>query len=182
MEQKDYTMEIVLELLKKENHVRGIAKALGTNHMTISRRIKELHKKNIVDYNEQGKNKTYFLKKTAEAKAYLMMAEHYKFVKTLEKYGSLRIVVDKIQKNKKIELALLFGSYAKGLAKHESDIDIYLDTTDRKIKQEIESVDAKASVKIGEFSADNLLIKEIIKNHVILKGGERYYEKIGFFS
>jgi len=72
MEQKDYKLEIMNELLKGENHVRGIAKKLNINHMTIARKIKELEKENVADYREEGKNKRYFLKKTIEAKIMLL--------------------------------------------------------------------------------------------------------------
>jgi len=81
-----------------------------------------------------------------------------------------------------IKLAILFGSYSKGLAKQDSDTDIYIETDNKKIKKELESIDSRLSIKIGEFSADNLLIKEIIKNHVIIKGVEDYYEKTKLFS
>ena len=182
MAQKDYKMEIVLELLKGKNHVRGIAKSIGTNHMNISRKIKELSKENVVDYTEEGKNKAFFLKKTSESKAYVLMAENYKLIRALEKYSTLRGIIEKIQKNNKIKLAILFGSYSKGLAKNDSDIDIYIETNNKKIKYEIESIDTRLSVKIGEFSTENLLIKEIIKNHTIIKGVEDYYDKIKLFS
>ena len=65
MEQKDYKLEIINELLRNENHVRGIAKNLNTNHMSIFRKIKKLERENVVDYKEEGKNKKYFLKKTS---------------------------------------------------------------------------------------------------------------------
>lgn len=182
MAQKDYKLEIVNELLKGENHVRNISKIIKTNHMNISRKIKELSKENVVDYRIEGKNKKYFLKKTSEARSYAVMAESYKLIKILEKYPSLRSIIEKIQKNNNLKLVILFGSYAKGLAKQESDIDIYAETIDRKIKQELESLDSRLSVKIGEYSSDNLLIKEIVKNHVVIKGIEEYYGKNKLFS
>jgi predicted nucleotidyltransferase len=182
MEHKDYSIEIVLELLKGENHIRNIAKSVGTSHMNISRKVKNLAKENIVDFKENGKNKTYFLKKTSESKTFTIMGEYYKYLKTLAKNPALRIIFDKIQRNKKIKLAILFGSYAKGLEKQDSDIDIYIETVDGKIRREVESIDSRLSVKIGTFSSDNLLIKEIIKNHVILKGAEEYYDKTEFFG
>ena len=76
MEQKDYKMEIVNELLSNENHIRGIAKKLNTNHMTVARKIRELAKENVVDYKTEGKNKKYFLKKTIEARNYIFSAEN----------------------------------------------------------------------------------------------------------
>lgn len=182
MEQKDYKLEIVNELLKNKGHIRGIAKSLNTNHMSISRKIKMLSKENVVDYEQEGKNKTYFLKKSAEARSYVFMAENYKLIKLLRKYPNLRAIIDKTRGNRKISLAILFGSYAKGVAKPESDIDIYIETASNKIKGEIEKIDTRLSVKIGKYDKSSLLIKEIDKNHIILKGVEQYYEKNSFFD
>ena len=89
MEQKDYTLEIVNELLKGKSHIREIAKKLNTNHMKILRKIKELSKENVVDYEVEGKNKTYFLKRSTEAKAYIFMVENYKLVQIIKKYKKL---------------------------------------------------------------------------------------------
>src|SRR3989338_10760908 len=128
---KDYKLEIVNELLSNANHIRGIAKNLETNHMNIVRKIKELAKENAVDFKEEGRNKVYFLKHTIESKNYVFSAENYKLNKLLKKYPILRGIVEKIQKNKKIKLAILFGSFAKGISKPDSDIDVYIDSTDK---------------------------------------------------
>lgn len=182
MEQKDYIFEIILELLKNENHIRGMAKSLDINHMAIVRKIKELSKKNVVDCVQRGRNKVYSLKKNPEAKSFIFMAESYKLTRALQKYPYLRGIIEKIQKNKEIKLAILFGSYAKGIAKQESDIDIYIDTSSNKLKSEIEKINTKSSIKIGKYDKSNLLIKEIGRNHIIIKGIEEYYEKNGFFD
>ena len=182
MEQKDYKFEIVNVLLNNENHIRAIAKRLNINHMTIMRKIKVLSKENVVDYKQEGKNKTFFLKKTIEAKNYVFSTENYKLNNILKKYPALRGIIEKIQKNKKIKLAILFGSYAKEIAKPESDIDIYIDTDNKKIKDEASLIDSRLSIKIGKYDKSNLLIKEIEKNHVIIKGIEQYYDKSKFFE
>ena len=70
----------------------------------------------------------------------------------------------------------------KEFLKKDSDIDIYIETTSQKIKEDVQKIYDLISVKIGKFNPDDLLIKEIIKNHVIIKGGEEYYEKIRFFE
>ena len=182
MEQKSYKLEIIKELLNNENYIRGLAKKLNTSHMNISRKLRELYKENVVDYKELGKNKVYFLKKTIEAKNYVFSAENYKLNKILKKYPYLRGIIEKIQKDKRINLALLFGSYAKEIAKQDSDIDIYIDTSNKKIKEEISLINSRLSIKIGKYNKDNLLIKEIEKNHVIIKGVEQYYERNKFFK
>ncbi|MCK5321384.1 nucleotidyltransferase domain-containing protein [Candidatus Pacearchaeota archaeon] len=177
MSQKDYKLEIVGSLIGNSLHARALAKKIKTNPMMISRKIKELCDSNVFDYKEEGKNKVYFVKDTAEARTYINMAENYKLIKILERCPFLRLVVDEIQKNKKIGLAILFGSHAKGLERKDSDVDIYIETLDRKIKNGLELIDSKLSIKIGKYDKKNLLIKEIEKNHIILKGVERFYDK-----
>ncbi|MFC1682136.1 nucleotidyltransferase family protein [Nanoarchaeota archaeon] len=182
MEQKDYLFEIINNLLQNKNHIRGLAKNIEVNHMTILRKIKELEKANVVDYSEEGKNKVYFLKKTIESRLYIFKAENYKLIKFLNKHTSLRKIIDKIQNDKRIKLAIIFGSYAKDLQKKNSDIDIYIETQSRTIKNDIQIIDSRLSVKIGRYDKSNLLIKEIAKDHIIIKGIERYYEKNNFFE
>lgn len=182
MEQKDYKLEIVNMLLQGRNHARGIAPKIGTNHMLVARKIKELARDNAVDFVQEGKNRAYFLKKTAEARACTFMAENYKLILVLSRYPGLRGIIEKIQKDKRVRMAILFGSYAKTMATKDSDIDIYIRTKDRNLKKELQLLDTKLSVKIGEYDKKNLLIQEIEKNHVIIKGIEEYYEKNKFFD
>jgi len=182
MEQIDYKLEIVNQLLYNEGHIRDIARRLNTNHMIVVRKIKELSFENVVDFKEEGKNKTYFLKKSIEAKSYVNMSENYKLNKLLKKYPNLRLFIEKIQKDTRVKLAILFGSYAKFIAKQDSDIDIYIDTEDKNLKKEIELINSRLSIKIGKYDKSNLLIKEIEKNHIIIKGLEFYYERNEFFK
>lgn len=175
MEQISY--KILEELQKQDSHIRALAKQLSTNHMTILRRISELEKENVIDYKQEGKNKVYFLKESIEAQQYLKIMEYNKLVQLIKKHPRLRKIIDKIQ-NTNVDLAIIFGSYAKGNETKKSDIDLYLHTQDKNIKESIQLIDSKLSVKIGEFDKENLLIKEIIKNHVIIKGVEKYYELI----
>jgi len=181
MEQKDYKLEVLLALLKEQNHVRGIAKLLNVNHMLVSRKIKEPLSYNVVDYRQEGKNKVYFIKKTIESRAYVFMAEHYKLVQLIYKYPDLRRCIDKIQKDKRIKLAILFGSFAKGLAKKQSDIDVFIESKGD-IKRDLALIDSRLSIKTGKYDKSNTMIKEIEKNHVVLKGIEVFYEKNKFFD
>ena len=182
MSQNNYNINIVESLLKSENHIRGLAKSLNTNQTTIARKVQELYKDNIIDFKHEGKNKVVFLKKTLEAKQYACFAETYKLLEFLKKYPQLRNIIEQIKKNEKIHLAILFGSYAKDTAAKNSDVDIYIDTKDNKLKDEVELINSKISVKIGDYNKNSLLIKEIEKNHVIIKGAEVYYEKNKFFD
>lgn len=182
MSQNNYNFKIVESLLRSENHVRGLARLLGTNQTTSARKCQELYTENIIDFKQEGRNKVFFIKKTLEAKQYTYSVESYKLLNILKKYPQLRRVIEQVKNNKDVGLAVLFGSYSKHKAGKGSDIDIYLDTIDIKLKKRVEAIDSRISVKIGEYNKDSLLIKEIEKDHIIIKGVEIYYEKNKFFG
>ncbi len=174
---KNITNEIVLLLSGNNLHTRALAKELNTNHVTVINKLGSLMEENVVDFKQKGKNKVYFLKKSVEARNYVIMAELYKLNNVIRIYPTLRKIIEAIKRHSKITLAILFGSYAKGIAKRDSDIDIFIETRDRNLKKELQLLNSKLSVKIGNYNRANLLIKEIEKNHVIIKGVELYYEK-----
>lgn len=181
MEQKIYKYEILLNLINGPNYLRQIAKDLNINHMTIKRALKALVKENVLDIKVQGKNNTYSIKKTMEANNNVFISEIYKFNKFLNKHQKLKKDIIELKKLP-VKLILIFGSYAKGNEKEDSDIDIYIETLDNNIKEKALKINKKFSIKIGEYDKNNLLIKEIEKNHIIINGLERFYEKNKFFD
>jgi len=182
VQNKNIELEIILTLIKDKSHLREIARTIGESHSTVLRKINTLLEENIVDYKKEGKNKIFFIKDNLKSKNYVYSAEIYKLNKLLKKHPELLIIFEDIKKNFKRNMIILFGSYAKGNPKKGSDIDIYLETTDNKIKNKIKELNSKLSVKIGGFEINSLLIKEIIKNHVIIRGAEDYYERNNFFK
>jgi predicted nucleotidyltransferase len=181
VQNKNIELEIILTLIKEESHLREIARNIGESHSTVLRKINELLKENILDYKQKGKNKVFFIKNNLKSKNYVYSAEIYKLNKLLKKHPELSIIFEEIKNNFKNGMIILFGSYAKGNEKKESDIDIYIETRDNKIKNNIKEISSKLSIKIGEFDTNSLLIKEIIKNHVIIRGIEEFYTKNEFF-
>ena len=176
MEQKDYKLEIVGALVGNSFHARELARRLGINHMMLNRKFGELVLENVMDYRMEGRNKIYFMKDSVEARQYIFMAESYKLVRLLKVYPLLRRIVDKLIENKKLKLVVLFGSYVKGLAKKDSDIDIFVETMSSQLKRELEKLNSRLSIKIGKFDRSGFLGKEILKNHVIIKGVEKFYD------
>jgi predicted nucleotidyltransferase len=175
-------LEIILVLLKNRAHLREMARSINESHSTVLRKINELLKENILDYKKEGKNKVFFIKNNLKAKNYIYSAEIYKLNKLLKKHPELSIIFEDIKKNFSKEMIILFGSYAKDNPKQDSDIDVYLETDDSNIKNKIKELNSKLSIKIGKFDTRSLLIKEIIKNHIIIKGIENFYERIDFFK
>lgn len=175
-------LEIVLVLLNKKTHLREISRILGESNSTIIRKTDFLVKSNILDFKKEGKNKVFFIKKNLKAINYVYSAEIYKLNKTLEKYPYLSVIFEDVKKNFPKGMIILFGSYAKDNPKKQSDIDLYLETTNTNLKNKIQDIHSKLSVKIGKFDKNSLLIKEIIKNHVLIRGVEEFYEKTDFFK
>jgi predicted nucleotidyltransferase len=175
-------LEIILVLLKNKSHLREIARILSQSHSTISRKINSLTKEGILDYKKEGKNKVLFIKNNLKSKNYVYSAEIYKLNKLLKKHPDLSIIFGDIKKNFKEGMVILFGSYAKGISKEDSDIDVYLETNNSKIKDKLKELNSKLSIKVGKFDISSLLIKEIVKDHVIIRGVEEFYERNKFFE
>jgi len=180
--QNNLKLEIILILLKRKIHIREIARIIKEPHSTVLRKINDLAKEGILDYEKEGKNKCYFIKNNLNAKNYIYSAEIYKLSKLVGKHPELGIIFEDIKNIAKKGIIILFGSYAKGDYKKESDFDIYIETLDSSIKGKIKEINSKINLKIGKFNLDSLLVKEIIKNHIILRGVEKFYEKIKFFE
>jgi predicted nucleotidyltransferase len=173
--------ELILALLKESSHGRALADKLKVPLTTVQRNLKMLKEENVFDIKISGKNKIYSLKRNLPARVFVFNSENYKLLKVIGRYPLLEPVIEELRKMKS-ELIVLFGSYAKEKAKADSDIDVYIETENRKIKKEAELVNSKLSVKIGKFDLKSNLINEIIKSHVIVCGVERFYERLGFFE
>ena len=178
----NYKSEVLLLLLNKNMYGRELAKELKTSLTRIQSVLNELRQDNILDYKREGRNHIYFIKKNIIAKTYIIIAESYKLAKLIKKYQFLESLFKEIIEKCPNKMIILFGSYAKFIPKDDSDIDIYVETTDKKIKENIQKINDVLSVKIGNFNKNDLLIKEIIKNHILVNGGEAFYEKIEFFK
>ncbi len=180
--EQNLTNEIVAILMQTDLHTRGIAEKLRTNHMTIARKLRNLVNDNIADYRTEGKNTVYFLKKSIEGRNAAMIAELYLQSRVVSLYPVLRGIFRAVQEMREIPFALLYGSYAKGIPTRDSDIDIYIETLDSTQKKQLEQRHSLLSVKIGVFDPKSLLIQEIIKDHIIIKGVEVYFDRTGFFE
>jgi len=177
---QNLTNEVILLLEKEELHARALSELLNANHITIGRKLMDLREDNIVDFRTKGKNKVFFLKRTMEGKNAVMMAEIYKQSQFLSRYPVLRSIFRNVQEMPDITLSVLFGSYAKGLSTSDSDIDIFIETTDSAVKKRVESFHSALSVKTGPFDRNSPLVREIINDHVIIRGFEVYFDKTGF--
>ena len=174
-------LEIILALIQEKMHLREIARRVNESPSTVLRKLNELKKESVIDFKKEGKNNVFFIKNGLKSKGYIYSAEHYKLLKLITKYPEMEIILQDIERNVKNGMIILFGSYAKNNAKENSDIDIYIESDDNKLKYKLKGINSKINAKIGKFDLNSLLIKEIIKNHIIIRGIEEFYEKSRFF-
>ena len=180
--EQNVDFDLIEAIMKKEGHTRGLAQRLGTNHMTVSRRLARLVSENVLDVNIVGRNKVYSLKLTTEARNWVIMTEASKLNRVMARYPELRRVITLIRKDPRVSLAILFGSHAKGTARKDSDIDVFVETRDKALRSDLERMDSRLSIKIGDYDRSNPLILEMERAHVIIKGVEMFYERNGLFK
>jgi predicted nucleotidyltransferase len=164
--------EVVRELARSPNHGRALAQILDSNQTTIARITNELESMNVIEHELHGRNKVFSLKDSIEARSMLVMVEHEALIELLERTPMLRRIIERVQAHEPV-LAILFGSYANGTQRRESDIDLYLETSDRTVRDAIKRIDSRLHVIIGSFEQSPLRT-EIEANHVIICGAERY--------
>ncbi|MHA2033552.1 MAG: nucleotidyltransferase domain-containing protein, partial [Candidatus Kariarchaeaceae archaeon] len=145
-----------------------------------------LEKDNILRSNTEGRNKVYRLNHSNPALMHILsIVEEEKAVQFREESGLGRDFIDAIL-NSKSPLVLIFGSYAKGTQKKNSDVDILaLSPFDANLSDIKKFYKIKASVKEytkEEFKealkSGDFLITEIIRKHVVLVGSDLFVKMV----
>lgn len=152
-----------------------IAKKKKLNQKTTANYLYALEKEGIIKSKTQGKNKNYFLNLDNKeiVKNYILAVEH---IRTLEFYKTNLVVKEISEKiNGHINgSAIIFGSYAKGIQKKDSDLDILI--IGRCNEKEIEKIGRtyhlEISLKVYPKLEKDILIKEAVKNHIFIKNPE----------
>jgi predicted nucleotidyltransferase len=158
---------------------RDIAKKLKLNQKTVSNMLAKLEKEDVLKFSQEGRNKYYFLNKfNPDIKEIIKIIEISRKIKFLKKNAKLRGLFDNLEKNSE-GVVCIFGSYARGENTKNSDLDILsLGRT-----PEIENLEKSYNLKINvissskaKFDKNENIIKEVIKNHIILKGLEEFVD------
>ena len=136
MLQKRNDFELVEQIRREPGHVRQLAAKTGMIPSTVLRTLRLLQQEGIVDYVREGRNTVYALKETFDAAIFLLMVEEYKLLK-LSQQSALRAIIKALRTQTNGELIIFFGSHAKGTVTATSDIDVYVETKDRKLKEEL---------------------------------------------
>jgi predicted nucleotidyltransferase len=169
--------------------INEIAKSLEEYYSFVHRTVDKLTKDDVVIKERAGKS--YLCSINLEAEKTVALIQLSEIEKKNEFYSSnkeLRLLLEDFAKSAKSAIIpisiVLFGSSAKGTATKESDIDILLITRSKvgidKITKEIYAKFGKEVSVIAitpedfKRQRDNALIKEIVKDHYVLYGAEKF--------
>jgi predicted nucleotidyltransferase len=185
MEEKPANYLRILSLYRAEYktnlHMRAMAKLLDTSHMTLLPHLKCLEELKILQTEIVGKNKQYTLNKdNLLTKYYLIVTEELVTIDYLTKTFLMKKLAEHLNSIDISSPLVLFGSYAKGYANEESDIDLFcIGKLTENQKKGIEKFEATFGKKINikAATAENfqaglrsgdILIKEVVANHIVI--------------
>ena len=166
-------------------HLRRIARIIKTDTKTTSINLKKLEDLGIIISEKTGKHREFMLNfRNPLVHYFLIMAEVYRTVELLKKNFRIRKIFEMAED--KANIIILFGSYAKGLATKESDLDVLIidgnldPTTAEKIENLYGIKISPVHLSKEEFTRmqrnKEVFFKEILTTHIILKGFEFFVE------
>ena len=169
---------------QKSFHLREIARETGVDVKTIHLQLKRLEKMNILSSTMKGRNKEHSLNlRNLAAKYYMVMAETLASVRFLQDNFVIKKVAGEIDAVPSI--VLLFGSFAKGRATKDSDIDLFV-ITDKRIDRNMmmekgdligRAINIKSCTQAQFMKAlqdRDPLILEVVSDHIVLKGVDEF--------
>ena len=165
-----------------------IARKKSLNQKSVSNALNKLESEGFLKSNTVGKNKEFSLNldNMETVKNFIVAAEHIRTANFLKKQALIKEIILKIGPAFN-GIVIIFGSYAKGTQKKDSDLDIFIaGAYDRdKVYKVSELYNLQINVKNYPASAfrralksKDILLTEIIKNHVIISGAEGFVNAV----
>jgi len=158
-----------------------IAQKNNLNQKTVANYLNKLEKEFILKSKTQGKNKLYFLNLDNKeiVKNFIISTEHLRTINFYKKNSLIKEIAEKINPFIK-GIAIIFGSYAKGIQKKDSDLDIFIigKANEKELDIISKTYRIEISLKIYPKLEQDILTKEVIKNHIIIKNAEQFIGEI----
>ena len=162
----------------------NIAKKKKLNQKSAANALSGLEQEGFLKSRIEGKNRLYFLNLEDKENIinFISALEH---IKTIRFYKKNIVIKEFVSKADACfdGIAAIFGSYAKGLQKEGSDLDIFIAGKCNKGKaEEIAAIyNIELSIKKYPYrvfqqglAANDPLIEEIIKSHIMVKNTESF--------
>ena len=170
---------------EKEYYIREVEKLLEVSSRTALVTLAKLEKKGILESKTKGKIKIYTIKKSSLSREYLLLTEQYKKIQFLEKNHLVKEVLEKADEFMQ-GIVIIFGSYAKGIQKGDSDLDLFIVGAydEKMIKEAGHKYGLDINIKSYPLNIfekeirDDILLKEVIENHILIKDAEGFVRRV----
>lgn len=169
----------------KEYYIREVGRLLGVSSRTALVTLANLEEKGVLESKKRGKIKIYSIRKTILSREFFLLAEQYKKILFLEKNNLIKEILEKVEIFIQ-GMAIIFGSYAKGIQKEGSDLDLFI--VGKYNEKEIKNTGKRYGIDINIKSYPlhlfekerygDIFLKEIIENHILIKGTEGFVRRI----
>ena len=169
----------------RDYYIREVEKLLKISPRTAQLILGDLENKGILESKTKGKIRAYIIRINVLSKMYIAFTEQYKAILFLEKNLLVKEIIEKISPF--VEgIGIIFGSYAKGVVKKESDLDIFVagEYNNEEIKKISKTYGIEINVKrypLKTFEknvANDILLREILKNHIVFLNAEQFIKAV----
>jgi len=181
--------EIIAQFLGDFNrriYGRELIGKISLGQKNIALALNDLEKEGVLSSETRGNMKYFFLnKKNPLCERYLLLAEIMRSLLFMDKNTKLKEILSEI--SSQADIVCVFGSYAKAIPKKSSDLDLFLvgKFNKREIKKIGENYGVEISIKGGSkndfvraLKEDDLLINEILKDHILISGYEQFLKEV----
>ena len=168
-------------------HLREIARRTNVDVKAIQMQARRLEGANILTSATRGRNREFSLNIENHLTRYhMLLAEAFASITFVTAHFSVKKVATSI--GDRIDgILILFGSFAKGTADEESDVDLFavtereidadvIEETSKAIGREICVKSANRDQFLRGLEEGDSLVKEVVSNHVLLKRIDEFCE------
>ena len=187
-------VDLLLRNKEKDFTIHEISKTLKQHYSLVHRFIEKLAKDNILVKKKIGKAYICSLNlENEKTHIILTLSEIERKEEFYSKNKEIRLILEDLVNSlkevfrAKLDSVVLFGSYANGTASKDSDIDILILAKNKSsINKKIKELYAKYGREISvimltprelEQQKQKEFVKEIIKNHYVLYGSEKFIRR-----
>lgn len=183
---------LLLDKPEKQFTIRGVARELGRSYPSVYNNLLGLERKEAITKTDLPPSKIISLNEFAPPDI-LIDIELKRKRGFLKKHPWVRVFMEDILLQDTFFILLVFGSYAKGLNKKNSDLDLLFIVPSKddiaiieaaalksytKVKKGLNIVDSKDFIEMVKNTSFNVC-NEAKKHHIILYGVEAYYSLWG---
>ncbi len=168
-------------------HLREISRRTEVDVKAIQLQLRKLEEGGVLVSTRRGRNKEYSMNlENSITKYHMILAETFVSIGALRGNYMLKKVATEVG-DATTGMLILFGSFAKGIADDDSDVDLFLVAEDEFDADAIEDIGNIVGRRISIISStkkefdegilgEDPFLREIVSNHVVLRGTDEFCE------